>query len=621
MNKKITLLLGFIIGLCVFMSPSQAGSSTAEESALRRQTPSEEEAMEGAGNEGTAQTMVTVRVRSARVREEPSLDAAVEYGLSQGEIVSANFKRGVWLYVEREDGKRGWAHQSLFLESYENNNVTQKEIQVASTSMKPIIVETNHATSHKQAMEPKPSVLTEKTDPVRKEAYEHEPANIQKDLAQTQEEETKKDVGIDSDNHLMCLNFVDEDIQLVLSALAMERELNISTAHDVNGKISIHLYNVGLKEALEAITRAGGFSYSKKGDLYYVYKSEETEDPQAERVEMRIFELKYTSLNKVQEILDAFPGMRTIKIHEPSRTIIVEDTPENIAKIEKIISYWEKRPRQVIIEAKILEVELTDDMSFGVNWEQVLGDVKIGTGGFSSATLPTTQPVSPVPPTGTGVFGNILTSAGTSHQFASALDALQTKTKVNTLSTPKIVALHGETAKVQVGGQQGYKVTTVNNGVSTETVEFIDTGTMLEIIPNIDEEGNILLYVQPSINSARIEEDGIPVVRTTTVTTRLLLKNGETAFIGGLIQDTRIDSHDQIPVLGSIPVLGTLFRRKSKNIGKSELVVLITPKILEPESVLVKQEDIDKTERIEESFKKEPLSTGKQLQEFLMPMD
>jgi type II secretory pathway component GspD/PulD (secretin) len=300
----------------------------------------------------------------------------------------------------------------------------------------------------------------------------------------------------------------------------------------------------------------------------------------------------------------------------------VEDTPENIAKIETVLSYWDQRPKQVIIEAKILEVELTDDMSFGVNWEKVLGDVRIGTKGLSRAILPTTtEPVSPVPATGTGVFGNVLTSAGTSHQFAAALDALQTKTKLNTLSTPKIVALHGETAKVQVGGQQGYRVTTVNEGVSTETVEFIETGTILEITPNIDDEGNILLYVRPSINSARIEEDGIPVVRTTTVTTRLLVKNGETAFIGGLIQDTKTKTRDKIPVLGSIPVLGMLFRRTSNSIGKSELVVLITPKILEAESELVELEVIDKTIKMEESFKKETQSTSKQLRELLMPTD
>ena len=275
----------------------------------------------------------------------------------------------------------------------------------------------------------------------------------------------------------------------------------------------------------------------------------------------------------------------------------------------------------MIIEAKILEVELTDDMAFGVNWEQIMGDVRIGTGGFSSAILPDVAPVSPVPATGTGIFGNVLTGAGTNHQFSAALDALQTKTHINTLSTPKIVALHGETAKVQVGGQQGYKVNTVSDGISQESIEFIDTGTILEITPYIDDDNNILLYVEPSINSARIEAGGIPVVKTTTVTTRLLVKNGETAFIGGLIEDSKTQTRNKVPVLGSIPLLGALFRRTSDTNGKSELVVLITPRILEDGTELASQEVKEKIVKAEKALNEAPPPPGKRFQEFLMPME
>jgi len=319
---------------------------------------------------------------------------------------------------------------------------------------------------------------------------------------------------------------------------------------------------------------------------------------------MWVYKLKYGQTDKVQEILDAFPEMHLIKIHEPSKTVIVQDTPENIEKVKVLLDYLDAIPRQVVIEAKILNVQLNDDMALGVNWEKILGEVRIGTGGFSTAVMPTTGSVSPVPTTGSGVFANVITAAGSSRQFTAALDALQTITKVDVLSTPKILAIHGKQARVQVGGQQGYKVTTVNQGIATESIEFIDTGTILEITPFINEEGSILLNVKPRIQSAEIKL-GIPVVKTTDVSTWLLAEDGETVFIGGLIQDTKTNTRDQIPVLGSIPLIGWLFGRTVHNIGKSELVVLITSQIVDAE---VKQQSREEQERIrqrKEKFKKD----------------
>jgi type II secretory pathway component GspD/PulD (secretin) len=377
---------------------------------------------------------------------------------------------------------------------------------------------------------------------------------------------------------------------------------------------------VTLDDALDAITLAGGFRYRKRGNLYYVYKPREERDPQSERLQMRIFKLEYAELDKIHEILDSIPGTRLIKIHEASKTVIVEDTPENIQKIETIIKYWDTMPKQVMIEAKILSVDLTEDMSLGIDWDKILGDVRLATGGFSTAVLPDGEPISPVPEGGTGIFGNMLVGAGTAHQFAAAIDALQTRTRVNTLSTPKVLAIHGRPAKVQVGGQQGYRLTTVNQGISTESIEFIDTGIVLEITPYIDDEGNVLLHVQPSITSATLEVGGIPVTNTALVSTYLLAKSGETVLIGGLIQDSKSKEREMIPCLGDIPILGLLFGQSSRRIDKSELVVLITLQVLDAGKIRIDQaEAIEKTRQMEKNFKAEPLPSHEQFREFLLP--
>jgi type IV pilus assembly protein PilQ len=411
------------------------------------------------------------------------------------------------------------------------------------------------------------------------------------------------------DKELLTLNFYQVNIREILSVFAMQQKKNIVVAQDVTGEVSVHLYQVPFDKSLTAICRAGGFSYHKVGDVYYVFKPRQAEEPGAERLKMQVFQLQYAGVDQIQEVVQGIPGMRMVKIHEPSKTVVVEDTPENIEKIETLIHFWDTKPKQVMIEAKILEVFLTDDMVLGVDWEKILGDVRIGTGGFSAATMPSGEGVSPVPDAGTGIFGNIITGAGTSHEFAAALDALQARTKINTLSTPKILAIHAKTAKVQVGGQQGYSVTTISDGIATTSVEFIDTGTILEITPYIDDQNNVLLKVEPSINTAQLEE-GIPVVRSTLVTTWLMAKNGETVLIGGLIQNTETNTRSGIPCLGNVPLLSWLFGRSSRSAGKTELVVLITPQILE-DGTRMDQETIEKTEEMERYFRESPLPSPK----------
>jgi len=196
-------------------------------------------------------------------------------------------------------------------------------------------------------------------------------------------------------------------------------------------------------------------------------------------------------------------------------------------------------------------------------------------------------------------------------QFTAAIQALQAKTQVNTLSTPKILALHGKPSRVQVGGRQGYKSSIVNLGVVTEAVNFLDTGTILDITPYIDDAGNVLLEVRPQINSVTFDATGTPNQKTTTVSTSMLAKNGQTIFIGGLIEDTKTERHDSVPCLGSIPGLGLLFGQMRDGINKSELIVLITPHIIDLEAMSA--EAVEKTNKLEDALKKEPLPMKQRL--------
>lgn len=387
---------------------------------------------------------------------------------------------------------------------------------------------------------------------------------------------------------LITLNYRDMDIRHAFSALAMEFKLNIVMSSDVQGSITLHLFGLTLENVLSTIAMAGGFDFKKDGGLYHIYKASEKEKiiVPAE-THMKIFKTNYVEVAKVKETLGAVPGLNPIEIHASTKTIIVNDTLDNIKKIEKILSFLDTAPKQVLIEAKILKVTLNDDMTFGVDWKAIMTDGIIQTSGLSSAVLPagvdtiTSAVTSPVPDGGVGTFINFVVGAGRSSQIALAIDALKSKTKVDTIATPKVLAIHGKEAKVVVGGQQGYKVRTVEEGGGvTESIKFIDTGTILEITPYIDEQDNILLNVKPAINSVTITAGGIPVVTSTSVSTWILAKDGETIFLAGLIESTKTKTKQGIPILGDLPLLGYLFSRTEDINVKNELVILITPKIV-----------------------------------------
>jgi len=548
---------------------------------------------------------LTIRVNSARVRESPSFDAPVQYGLLEGETALVLKRLGEWFYIMGDDGKKGWGHRSIFdipsevrFASPKPESIAEKAVYLSTSTVSSLPVEIS---------------AEEKTE---KEAQEKDLTSVsEKDKKGADNTKSTMDIKWEGEDRLS-VNFLDVDIREALTAIALEKEINITSSQEVTGKITVHLYNLTLDKALDAITMAGGFTYMKKGDLYFVFKPKKEKDPQQERLQMKVFKIRYAELDKVQDILTAVAGTRTIRIHEPTKTVIVEETPENMAKIESIINQWDKKPRQVMIEAKIMEITLTNEMSFGVNWSKLLGDVSVGTGNFSSATRPSSVPVSPIPSSGSGIFANMITAAGTGRQFSAALDALQAKTRINILSTPKILAIHGKPAKVQVGGQQGYSVTTTIDGISTQSIEFIDTGTILDITPFIDDDNSILLDVKPSIRSARIEA-GVPVVNATEVSTWLTARDGETLFIGGLIQDTKTKTRESVPCLGGIPGLGTFFGSTTRETGKTELVIMITPNIIEGEPRKEDLETINKAKAIEQMLRKKA-SSAEEVTDFLI---
>ena len=139
------------------------------------------------------------------------------------------------------------------------------------------------------------------------------------------------------------------------------------------------------------------------------------------------------------------------------------------------------------------------------------------------------------------------------------LDALEIRGRLRTLSTPKLLALENEEAAVIIGDRRGYRVTTTINQVTTESIEFLESGVILRVTPSVDAQGQIMLEVHPEVSTGTVDTNGIPSQTTTEVTTRLLVPNGQTIFLGGLIRHTSTQDQQRVPVLGRIPGLRKIF--------------------------------------------------------------
>ena len=166
-----------------------------------------------------------------------------------------------------------------------------------------------------------------------------------------------------------------------------------------------------------------------------------------------------------------------------------------------------------------------------------------------------------------------------------ALDALRQRSRLRTLATPKLLALEDHEAETIIGDRLGYNVTTTIDNVTTTSTEFLESGVILKVRPSVDEQNRILLDIHPEVSTGSVSDDGIPNQNTTEVTTSMLVNSGQTVFIGGLIRHSSEQTREGVPVLGDIPVVGLLFSNKALSSAKTELVVLITPYIVDGNKV------------------------------------
>ena len=425
----------------------------------------------------------------------------------------------------------------------------------------------------------------------------------------------------------------DGDIVDFLHILSLKCNRNIIPTKAVSGNVKVNLFDVSCKEALDAILPAYGYTYEEKGAFIFVYTQKEYTAMMAtnRKMETRVFTLNYVPAESINSLITpvlSSSGSVSVspKIQNTSpeswaakNCIIVIDYPEHLEMINQIIDEIDVRPPQVLIEATILVASLNDTNEFGIDFNVLSGvDFVHNNGGFgipdNSGSFTGTEVAA-----GTGMTSKI-SDGGLSLNIANSnvnilIKAIETITDVVTLGNPKVLTLNRQKGRVIVGNKDGYITTEVSQTTSTQTVDFLETGTQLSFIPFVMDDGYIRMELMTKDSDGGVETKGayvLPSEQTAEVTSNVLVKDGNTIVIGGLFRDKTSVTRSQVPLLGDIPGVGTLFRSQSDNVSKEEVIFLITPHIIQEKADYAMAEEVQTNiDRARESVSKKLIPIGR----------
>lgn len=436
---------------------------------------------------------------------------------------------------------------------------------------------------------------------------------------------------------LISLQLKNADIKTVLQMVARECGLSMAIGDFVQGKISLNFTNVTLDEALNAILKMSGYDYVKDGKIYRIVRYVQPVENVEVRTATKIFKLSNIDANSAKEAITPLLsrngnvqvftrgfGVGSEKTGQRSDTLVVIDVPENIETIEKVIEKLDIPVGQVLIEAVLMEVSLDNDFDLGINWGVEAS--------ISGSALPTTFPLPnrrryfddlvPRPSDDNTEFpANKHFPYSESDDFSfgrlsfadtdAVFKALKSKGTANLLSSPRLVTLDNQEARIVIGDVIPIPTYAYNQEHGTwEITGFSQTeiGITLSVTPHIVNNEYIIMQVTPEVNDfsrwvkGPSGEDERPIVSTRKVETQVKIKNGETVVIGGLLKKKKDQTIIKVPIIGDIPLVGLLFTRKdTKEDKKTDLLIFITSQIITENNI--RESSQEEKMRMEKSLK------------------
>lgn len=412
------------------------------------------------------------------------------------------------------------------------------------------------------------------------------------------------EVTVSKETGNVSLDFRDANIRNVLEVLALKSGINIVASPQVTGTVSIQLQDVPWKRALEVVLETYGYAYEQKGNVIVVTTIEDLKQrrenalvlSEQEPLVTEIFTLNFAKASQVVVTLDKMKTERgSIDFDERTNTVIVTDTRKQIESLAPVVEKLDQTTPQVLIEAKILETTLSDTENLGIEW----------TAGITAAgaEIPTTWPfhqTSSNSYTSDNFPGtdNTLGSANTEFsygtlnftQLRAVFEMLSSRTDTNILSNPRIMTLDNTPAQITVGTQYPIPQYTYNEEQARLQVSgwnYMDIGIIFNVTPHVSSAGYVSLDIEPRITAITdttvVENTTLPILSNESAQTSVMIKDGETVVIAGLIKDQTTDTKRKLPFLGDIPILGKAFQKSSESQAKTDLMIFMTPHIVTPD--------------------------------------
>lgn len=371
----------------------------------------------------------------------------------------------------------------------------------------------------------------------------------------------------------------DAPLDVVLSSLAQQQRLNIVCAENITAHITISLQDVALEDALDSILLVAGYSWVRRNNIILVTSVDSASSltSEAQGRELRVYRLDYASATEVLTTVKGLlspVGRAFINVADASdnrkttEALCVEDLPSVLQRVEHYLLEIDQPPRQVLIEARILKIDLKATDNHGVNWSELVnllgGSMKLEVVGFANPAAPQSM---------------FATFNGS--EFDALIQCIESTTDAKTLAAPKVLVVNGQEARFQVGGQLGFMVTTTTQTSTLQNINFLNVGVILTVTPRISRDNQILMHVKPEVSSGTVnQQSGLPSSETTQVETNTLLPSGRGMLIGGLIQEKDLNEQSKVPLLGDIWLVGKLFQKQIITRERSEVVIVLVPRIV-----------------------------------------
>jgi type IV pilus assembly protein PilQ len=424
----------------------------------------------------------------------------------------------------------------------------------------------------------------------------------------------------------LSLNFQNIEVRSLLQVIADFTNFNVVTSDTVTGNLTLRLKDVPWDQALDIILQAKGLGLRKSGNVIWIAPKDELaikeqaeleaskKKTELEPVRTQGFQLNYT---KAEEVAKALAGQGTAtggqgqssRILSPRGSVISEqrtnqlfvtDIPTKLEEIQSLITKIDIPVRQVLIEARIVEANDTFGKSLGVklggaaqNLSGGLQRVAVGgiTGpgrGSPTGGVLDSSPFVNLPALGQGgfdpaTFAVSLFNSGATRYLNLEISALEADGKGKIVSSPRIITADQVKALISQGTKIPFQKSTSSGATS---VEFVEATLKLEVTPQITPEGNVILDVQVNKDSLGTLTALGREINVKQVKTQVLVENGGTVVIGGIFEQNDSSSETKVPLLGDIPVLGNLFKTRTRDSSRTELLVFLTPRVVSERSVV-----------------------------------